>query len=568
MICPSCQSENDPAAASCARCGRGLGPLPPIEPGAIVASRYEILSQLGAGGMGMVFKAHDRKLDETVALKIVRASGKPDPEVARRFRSEVKLAWKVRHKNVCGVREYGEDGELLFFTMELVEGRDLKQLLRDRGGLTWEEAYDITVQVAAGLEAIHEAGIIHRDLKTANIMRDRHGVVRLMDFGIAKAGEPERGRTPLPTPVADSPESAGSERGSGITGTGQVVGSPEYMSPEQVQSRPIDFRSDVYALGVVIFEVFTGRVPFRGDTPAATMKKHVEEPPPLAGSEAAAIPEALLPVLRKALAKDAGERYASCRQMIVALERARAALGGRTQTVASAASGFPSTPARTDPEAASRGVPPPLPPEARLLVPTLARGLAHRDVGVRSRAAGMLARLGAHARAAMPALTVALEDESAAVRLAVVAALGAAGGAEAQAALLHAERDGEERVRAAASESLGRWAAERTPAEGAGAAPAGPSGPGPPPSSLALSDGLLDVAEGDSGASSTAPLELPPVPAERPAHGRSPGTREVRARFRLAILALLALLVVTAALWKFCERLPSGSPGVGARASL
>jgi serine/threonine-protein kinase len=385
--------------------------------------------------------------------------------------------------------------------MELVEGRDLKQLLRERGGLPWEEAYDVALQVAAGLEAIHEAGIIHRDLKASNIMRDRHGVVRLMDFGIAKVGttEPGGGITDA-FPVARRRESAPAPGGgSSITGTDQVVGSPEYMSPEQVQRRPIDFRSDLYALGIVIFEVFTARVPFRGDTPAATMRKHVEEPPPLAGREATTIPEDLLAVLKKALAKDPAERYVSCREMIVALESARAALDGRvTETVSPAASGSSSLPGNGR-LAASADPLPPLPPEARHLVPKLADGLRHRDAAVRARAAGMLARLGADARAATPALAAAVDDEDGAVR-------------------------------AAAAAALRRLAPDGGPA----ASPA--------------------AGEEESGARPPAPpLETPPSsPSSGPSVAAPLRPHEPRARARLAVVALLALLVVTAAMWRFC----------------
>src|SRR3989449_6946792 len=300
MICPSCGAANDDAAEVCFTCRAVLSAL---TRGSIVGGRYEILSPLGRGGMGAVYRAHDRVLDETVALKVLRGDVASAPEMPKRFRSEIKLARRVAHPNVCRIYEYGEDGPRQYISMELVEGTNLKEVLKKRGALPPAEAFDVAIQVAEGLEAIHQVGIVHRDLKTPNVMLDPHGTARVMDFGIAKkvAGE----GTPAPS-------------GS------YVVGSPEYMSPEQARGQPVDFRSDIYALGIIVFELFTGRVPFRGDTPVATLLMHLETPPPLEGPAAAAIPFAARPVLRKALAKDPAERYASAREMADALRAASA----------------------------------------------------------------------------------------------------------------------------------------------------------------------------------------------------------------------------------------------------
>jgi serine/threonine-protein kinase len=271
----------------------------------VVASRYEILSPLGKGGMGMVFKARDRVLDETVALKILRADVARAPDMERRFRSEIKLARRVRHRHVCGIHEYGEDGSLRYIAMELIEGTDLKQLLRDQGALPWPQAFEVAIQLAQGLEAIHEAGVVHRDLKTSNVMLDRQGRVRLMDFGIAKK--------------------LGSDVTLGGTGLGNIIGTPEYMSPEQARGEKLDLRSDIYALGIVIYEIFTGNVPFRGDTPIATIFKTLEQPPQLDGPAAAGIPKPLIPVLAKALEKEPARRHGSAREMMDALKGARQA---------------------------------------------------------------------------------------------------------------------------------------------------------------------------------------------------------------------------------------------------
>jgi serine/threonine protein kinase len=302
MICPSCKAVNDDAAEACFTCGRALGAL---TQGAVIASRYEVLSPVGKGGMGMVYKAYDRKLEETVAIKVLRAEFANTEEMDKRFRQEVKQARKVSHRNVCRIHDYHDDAGVRFISMEFVEGTDLKQLVRDRGGyLTAEDGFDVAIQSAEGLQAIHDVGIIHRDLKTSNIMRDPGGRVLLMDFGIAKIAGADR-------------SGAGS-----LTSTGQIMGTPEYMSPEQCQGDKIDHRSDIYALGVVIYEVFTGTVPFRGDTPVATLFKHIMEPVPFEGPLAARIPSAVVPVLRKALAKDKASRYESAEAMAEALREA------------------------------------------------------------------------------------------------------------------------------------------------------------------------------------------------------------------------------------------------------
>jgi serine/threonine-protein kinase len=298
MLCPSCRAENDDQARLCVACRT---PLRVIAAGSMVAGRYEIEKTLGRGGMGTVYRARDRVLDETVALKILRADLAGTPGMAARFRSEIKLARRVAHPNVCRIYEYGEEDGLQFISMELVEGANLKERLAREGPPPPERAFALAAQVADGLEAVHGAGIVHRDLKSANIMVDGKGAVRVMDFGIARAAAP------------DAP---------GET-TGYVLGSPEYMSPEQARGRPADFRSDVYSLGVVVYELFSGRVPFRADTPVATLLMHLESEPPLSGPGAPALPSTLVPVLARALAKDAGARYATAGDMAAALRAAR-----------------------------------------------------------------------------------------------------------------------------------------------------------------------------------------------------------------------------------------------------
>ncbi len=325
MLCPNCNNENQPGVDSCFFCGRALGAL---TQGAVLGSRYEILSLLGKGGMGVVYKARDRMLDEVLALKVLRPGAADTEEAARRFRSEIKLARKVSHPNVCRIHEYGEDGDIRYISMALLEGTDLKNLLDNKypEGLPPEMAFEAMIQVAEGLKAIHAVGVIHRDLKTPNILRDDDGVVRLMDFGIAKE----------------------SSQSGGLTATGDVMGSPEYMSPEQCQGKPLDFRSDIYAFGIVLFEVFTGDVPFRGDTVVATLFKHVQEKPTLTGPLGDRLPRCLVPVVEKTLAKSPADRYPSAAELIEALREAQARhAGASAATPSPPAPPRPATPAST-----------------------------------------------------------------------------------------------------------------------------------------------------------------------------------------------------------------------------
>jgi eukaryotic-like serine/threonine-protein kinase len=308
LACPSCGAPTPPSAASCDRCGATFSQAPTavlisidLGPGTLFHGRYEIRKLLGRGGMGMVYEAFDRTLEEIVAIKILLPDFARDPAMARRFKSEIKLARRVRHKNVCSIHDFGEEQGLLFISMERVEGTDLKKVLKRRGGLPQDDAYSVAIQVSEGLQAVHDAGIVHRDLKGPNIMLDDRGVVRLMDFGIAKRQGAERT----------------------LTATGQIVGTPEYMSPEQAQGQPVDFRSDTYALGIVTWEIFTGRVPFRGDTPISTILKQIHDAPPLEGDPARSIPAHLKPVLARALSKDPEQRYATASEFAQALRRAQ-----------------------------------------------------------------------------------------------------------------------------------------------------------------------------------------------------------------------------------------------------
>jgi hypothetical protein len=323
LTCPSCGAAQEADVDVCFSCGRLITAL---TQGSILASRYEILTLLGKGGMGVVYKAQDRLLEEPVAIKVLRGELMNTPELARRFRSEIKLARKVTHTNVCRIHEYGEDGPLSYISMALIEGTDLRKLLRQQPeGLPTEEAFEASIQSADGLQAIHAVGIIHRDLKTPNIVRDDLGVVRLMDFGIAKEAD----------------------HNAGLTATGEVMGTPEYMSPEQCRGDRLDFRSDLYSLGVVVYEIFTGRVPFHGETVMSTLLKQLQDPPPLDGPAAARLPPSVVPVLRRALAKHPSDRHGSAAELAEALRAARLAMAAPAADVSPAPRAEAAAPART-----------------------------------------------------------------------------------------------------------------------------------------------------------------------------------------------------------------------------
>ena len=235
-------------------------PLSAIKPGFVISDRFTITRLLGSGGMGMVFQAQDRELDEPVALKVLRSEILAVPDMLERFKREIKLARRIAHRNVVRTFDFGEENGLNFISMEYVQSITLKQLIRGKGALPVGVGLRIAKQTCAGLIAAHEQGIVHRDVKPENIILTPTSEVKIMDFGIA------------------CPYGMEGAEANSVTTTGLVLGTPDYMSPEQAQGKQdLDHRSDIYSVGVVFYELFTGILPFTGDTPLAVALKHVRE---------------------------------------------------------------------------------------------------------------------------------------------------------------------------------------------------------------------------------------------------------------------------------------------------
>jgi len=313
MNCPKCGFENAPGVIYCGRCGTRLetakniaaSPTLTLEypgsilgKGALLAGRFEVQEEIGTGGIGTVYKVIDRKINEEMALKILKPEIAPKPEVIERFKNELKLARRISHKNVCRLYDLHEEAGTLFITMEYVPGEDLDTLIRREGRLSVAKASGLARQIVEGLAQAHELGVIHRDLKPRNVMIDPLGNVRIMDFGVAR-------------------HLAGPE----LTAEGIAVGTPHYMSPEQALGESVDQRTDIYALGVVLFEMVIGRPPFEGESGLAVVLKHKSELPRHPRELNAEVPENLDRLIIKCLAKKKENRYQSAEELLAELVR-------------------------------------------------------------------------------------------------------------------------------------------------------------------------------------------------------------------------------------------------------
>ncbi len=279
-----------------------------LMPGQTLSNRYEIKEILGAGGMGVVFRAWDRELQEAIAIKTLKPEVM-DPQSIERFKQEIRLARKISHRNVVRNYDLGEFDGMLYITMEYVEGTSLETLLRQRGKLPVSVALTVAKQLLRALEAAHEMGVIHRDIKPQNIVVEPTGLVKVMDFGIARLAESH------------------SHNSKGLTAVGSVIGTPQYMSPEQLMASDLDPRSDLYAAGAVLFECLTGRVVFEAPTVTALILAQVEQAPPDPRTLNPAIPQDLALIVLKALEKSREARWKSAAEFSEALDEVEVPAG-------------------------------------------------------------------------------------------------------------------------------------------------------------------------------------------------------------------------------------------------
>ncbi len=295
IVPPSRSDETIITGAANTRADRaGWGDKDPeLQPGTILANRYEILSVLGTGGMGSVYKAQDRELDRLVALKVIRPELARNPAIVDRFKQELRLSHKVTHRNVVRMYDLSEDSGMRFVTMELVIGRDLRSILEERGKLPPEEAVDIFQQICIALHAAHSVGILHRDLKPQNVMREDDGRVVVMDFGLART----------------------IEGNDGLTQTGALIGTLDYMSPEQALGKKLDQRSDIFTLGLIGYEMLTGAMPFRAESAIASLLSRTQQRAVPVADVDKNIPGTLSNIIAKCLEKDPANRYQTAEEL-------------------------------------------------------------------------------------------------------------------------------------------------------------------------------------------------------------------------------------------------------------
>ena len=270
---------------------------PALQRGDVLGGRYEILQLLGEGGMGAVYKAMDRELDRPVALKLIRPELAANSSILARFKQELLLAHQVTHKNVIRIYDLGDADGVKFITMEFVEGQDLRTLIQEKKKFSPEDAVEITQQICRALEATHSVGVIHRDLKPQNIMQDKQGRILVMDFGLARSLASE-----------------------GMTQTGALLGTIEYMSPEQALGKNLDGRSDLFAVGLIFYELLTCKMPFKADTAMASLLKRNQERALPAAELDASIPKGLSDIVSKCLERDLNLRYQSAQEILTDLD--------------------------------------------------------------------------------------------------------------------------------------------------------------------------------------------------------------------------------------------------------
>ena len=258
-----------------------------FQPGQVVGGRYRVVRKLGGGGMADVYLCEDSTLGRQVAIKVLLQRYLNDPTFVERFRREAKAAAGLNQQNLVSIYDWGEVDGTYYIVMEYVEGETLKDLIRRRGRLSGNEAVDFALQLLAAVDFAHRSGIVHRDIKPQNVMIDRSGAAKVMDFGIARAGD------------------------SGMTQAGSILGTAQYLAPEQAKGQPVDERSDLYSVGVVLYEMLTGTVPFKGDSAVTVALKHVNEVAREPADLVPGMPHTLNQIVLKAMAKDPLLRYQS-----------------------------------------------------------------------------------------------------------------------------------------------------------------------------------------------------------------------------------------------------------------
>jgi len=314
MKCSYCSADNPESFRFCKDCGFPLDlkikkapfkarkiqklAMDKLTPGTLFADRYQIVEELGTGGMGRVYKVLDKELDALVVLKVLLPEVAADPETISRFRNELKLSREISHKNVCRMFDLNMSKGTYYITMEFVDGESLKNIILMTKKLSVATAIGITKQICEGLGEAHQHGVVHRDLKPGNIIIDRDGNVKILDFGLARSIETQ-----------------------GITATGIIIGTPQYMSPEQVQEKTVDKRSDIYSLGVLLYEMLTGQLPFDGDSPLRVALRHVKEKPTEPQEINPKIPQVVSRVILKCLAKEKEDRYQSTDELFAEFNR-------------------------------------------------------------------------------------------------------------------------------------------------------------------------------------------------------------------------------------------------------
>lgn len=312
MKCLQCHDEYPPGMHFCGHCGASLPVSAPgmdigrtqtlvfstgaMPDGMLIAGRYLVIDNLGKGGMGHVYRVLDTKVDEEVALKFINPAIAANAKVIERFRNEMKITRKITHRHVCRMYHLGEEGGLLFITMEYIAGEDLAKMIERLVRLPVERGFIIAQQVCEGLSEVHRLGVVHRDLKPKNIMIDREGNAKIMDFGLAR----------VPCGVR-------------LTEAGEVVGTPSFMSPEQVNGELADDRSDIFSLGIILYTMLTGELPYKADSTLKLALMHKSHQPPHPSTINPRIPKELGRIILKCLEVDRTRRYQSAEDLLAAL---------------------------------------------------------------------------------------------------------------------------------------------------------------------------------------------------------------------------------------------------------